>query len=268
MVPHLIKDILDVFPEKEIFTAEKLNGYKDWPSAQKMLEAGSRVLFVSGTDYGEKMYPLVFPRGKKMCNWFEPPLRQFQGPPVCNVKTKRGFVGFFTGSIIRSPSCELQYGPLNCDFVWKSDNSPIFDESSLENAVECGMNVPSPDLLTPSRSASAIWTWAPGYPMLENLLEDQCAFISSTDGRWRTTDCDMDSMPIACRLGDGTASSQTIWILRSNNLEKCPNGTLFDVPRHPKENLELVKRIRETHFPGAWLPLKGPNFEIHDVPTR
>lgn len=268
MVPHLLKDILDVFPNKEIFTADKLDGYKGWPSAQTMLDAGSRVLFVSATDYGGKMYPIVFPRGKKICNWFEPSLRQFQGPPACNVKTKRGLLGFFTGSIIRSPSCELQYGPLNCDFVWKSDNSPIFDESLLENAVRCGMNVPSPDLLTPSRSASAIWTWAPGYPMIDYLSENQCAFISSTDGRWRTTNCDIDSMPTACRLGNGATSSQTIWILQSNNRNVCPNGTQFDVPRHPKENLELARRIRETRVAGAWLPLKGPTFVLHNMPIR
>jgi len=28
----------------------------------------------------------------------------------------------------------------------------------------CGLNVPSPDLLTPSKAAAAIWTWAPGHP--------------------------------------------------------------------------------------------------------
>jgi hypothetical protein len=101
--------------------------------------------------------------------------------------------------------------------------------------------------------------------MLNYLSENQCAFVSSTDGRWRTANCDIDSMPIACRLGNGANSSQTIWILETNNRDGCPNGTLFDVPRHPKENLELARRIRETHFAGAWLPLKGPTFVLHNV---
>ena len=29
----------------------------------------------------------------------------------------------------------------------------------------CALNMPSPDLLTPSKVAATIWSWAPGHPM-------------------------------------------------------------------------------------------------------
>ncbi len=34
----------------------------------------------------------------------------------------------------------------------------------LLQVLGCGLNVPAPDLMTPSKAASAIWTWAPGHP--------------------------------------------------------------------------------------------------------
>ena len=34
----------------------------------------------------------------------------------------------------------------------------------MPDVVSCGLNMPSPDLLTPERAAATIWTWAPGHP--------------------------------------------------------------------------------------------------------
>lgn len=36
----------------------------------------------------------------------------------------------------------------------------------------CGLNMPSPDLLTPVRAAAAIWTWAPGHPFDPSYGDD------------------------------------------------------------------------------------------------
>ena len=68
------------------------------------------------------------------------------------------------GRLFRTMTCELMYGPLNCDFVYHGVNAPLLDEYALPQVVACGLNVPSPDLLTPERSAAGVWTWAPGHP--------------------------------------------------------------------------------------------------------
>lgn len=41
---------------------------------------------------------------------------------------------------------------------------PLLDEASLPGVTACGINFPSPDMMTPQRSAAAIWTWAPAHP--------------------------------------------------------------------------------------------------------
>lgn len=61
-------------------------------------------------------------------------------------------------------TCELMYGPMNCDFVYHGVNAPLLDEYALPQVIACGLNIPSPDLLTPERTKSTIWTWAPGHP--------------------------------------------------------------------------------------------------------
>jgi hypothetical protein len=35
---------------------------------------------------------------------------------------------------------------------------------NLPVVTRCGLNMPSPDLLTPARAAAHVWTWAPGHP--------------------------------------------------------------------------------------------------------
>ncbi len=37
----------------------------------------------------------------------------------------------FSGVLTRVISCELQYGPMNCDFAYRGSNSPVFDEVTL-----------------------------------------------------------------------------------------------------------------------------------------
>lgn len=35
---------------------------------------------------------------------------------------------------------------------------------ALLQVLNCGLNMAAPDLLTPSKAAAAVWTWAPGHP--------------------------------------------------------------------------------------------------------
>lgn len=158
-----------------------------------MLMSGKRLLFVSGSDYGEDMQPLIFTRDDTVCGWNEPPLGSVDGVPSCQVNggviQVRAVVPIwslpsveslarpavrvtcpplmkcavvkprsplphpalhyskhacgadlpallqprplFDGLLTRVISCELQYGPLNCEFVWRGTNDPVFDELTL-----------------------------------------------------------------------------------------------------------------------------------------
>lgn len=246
-----------MFQQDEIFTPADRTRYTSWPSVSHLIEGGFRLLFVSASDYGKDMESMIFPRGKAVCNWFEPGLGSIDTTESeCSIHTRQGTKGFQRGSLIRTPSCEIQYGPLNCDFVWKDKNSPILDESTLPRVLDCGLNVPSPDLITPERAASLIWTWAPGYPStpdatLRRAANDTCVYVSSSDGRWRSAPChDLDDFPIACKLGSSLQVwKHTIWILDYSG--SCPLSSVFDMPRHPKENAALKRLLSASSVRGA-----------------
>ena len=73
-VDNLLADITAVFPVEQIMTPPehrlRLNG--TWPSIDEMAAAGKRVLFISSTDYGESMFPLVFSRWDAAATWCSP----------------------------------------------------------------------------------------------------------------------------------------------------------------------------------------------------
>jgi hypothetical protein len=55
----------------------------------------------------------------------------------------------------------------------------LLDETTLPDVTRCGVNAPSPDILTPQRSASTIWTWAPGHPFMPQVMQisETCALM-------------------------------------------------------------------------------------------
>lgn len=72
----------------------------------------------------QAMARLIFPRGA-VCGWTEPPFAAFEGPPRCvaDPDTQPPGAGrTLAGRWFRVPTCELRYGPFNCNFVWKVDN--------------------------------------------------------------------------------------------------------------------------------------------------
>ena len=152
-----------------------------WPSALELSAMNKSIIVVSGTDYGEAMSSLVFPRkGENApCGWAEPALAGFRGAPLCDAECSArdgcddgGGEGqdrrarTLQGRILRVLSCELQYGPLNCDLTWKQDNDPVLDEVNIPLVTSCGLNMPSPDTVSPLRAAAGVWTWAEGHPPL------------------------------------------------------------------------------------------------------
>lgn len=56
-----------------------------------------------------------------VCDWAEPSLEQWQGQPDC--LTGPGSGPTLSGQFYRISSCEIMYGPFNCDFSWRPDNS-------------------------------------------------------------------------------------------------------------------------------------------------
>ena len=281
---HLKEDVLSVFSADEIFSRDDLAeaGWQ-WPTAAEMVESGRRLLLVSVADYGEAMAPFVFPRGAQLCGWTEPSLNIISSPPACQLMTPppQQPEHLFTGSLVRVSTCELEYGPLNCDFIWEGGNAPFFDESSLPGVVECGVNIPCPDLLTPSRAAAAVWSWAVGHPF-ENGGE--CAVASSGDGRWRTAPCNSSSsigssgsgenIRSVCRMAGLPVDSAEQWVLGNSippttttrsTMQRCPEGSAFDVPRHPRENFWLAEMLRAQNVSVAWLPIQGPDWAVDGV---
>jgi hypothetical protein len=259
VVPDLVDEIRRVFADDdEVFKPTDRTNATSWPPVGELMDRGFRAMFVSSSDYGDQMASHVFARGSGMCDWREPGLREL------DTSTCEG--GFMQGSLLRTPSCQIQYGPLNCDFALKNDNKPVLDEALLRNVVKCGLNVPAPDLLTPERAGSAVWTWAPGFPTEKDgigegsdvyhavdvvgVVDDvDDVYVAATDGRWRTaTSVDVRRLPLACRRVDAPLSSPA-WVLADDGT--CPPGTTAACPRHPRENAALVAAIKERGATGA-----------------
>ena len=251
VVPELVDTVRDVFPDDSVFKpTDRAGGAwgSAWPSAGRLLDAGYRAMFVSSSDYGIDMESHVFARGPAVCNWQEPSLRDV------DTSTCAGTAQFTDGTLLRTSSCEIQYGPLNCDFELRNENSPILDEASLPGVMACGLNVPAPDLLTPQRAAAAVWTWAPGYPQNHSTGCDDMTYVAASDGRWRTaTDgamcADLARLPLACRVLESSVSRPGWLLVESSDV--CPDGTVGGPPRYPRENLALVSVISGGSHRGA-----------------
>lgn len=72
-------------------------------------------------------------------------------------------------------------------YIWSSCTplcSPILDESTLQDVYKCGINMPSPDLLTPSKAAATIWSWAPGHPYPEEAPASWTSLWRKLSGAW------------------------------------------------------------------------------------
>lgn len=247
VVPELVAAVRDAFPDDLVFKppdrAATASPDAGWPTTGELLDAGFRVMFVSSSDYGVEMKSHVFARGPGVCDWQEPSLVDIDAPSCA------GTARFPEGTLLRTPSCEIQYGPLNCDFALRNENSPILDEASLPGVMACGLNVPAPDLLTPERAAAAVWTWAPGYPQNNSTGCDDVTYVAASDGRWRTATtaascADLVRLPLACRVFHSPLSLPRWELVESSNA--CPNGTVGGPPRYARENLALVTTVRQS----------------------
>ena len=52
-------------------------------------------------------------------------------------------------------------------------------------------------------------------------------------------------------------SQQGSWQLATGERGACPAGSVFELPRHPKENSLLQRMLQKAGVAQAWLPLQG-----------
>lgn len=74
-----------------------------------------------------------------MCKWKEPPLDLFRPEPDCTVSTEAHPAPERTlqGRLLRITSCELMYGPLNCDFAWRPYNGYALSSPAQFSLASC-----------------------------------------------------------------------------------------------------------------------------------
>jgi hypothetical protein len=273
---------------------------------EEMQSDGRRLILTSGIDYGPVMHPLIFMKAEPVCNFFEPNLTTYIGEPRCladvAASDRRKVLNggrTLSGQMYRMTTCEITYGPLNCDFVFRADNEPLLDEASMPDVANCGINVPSPDMLTTERSASWIWSWAPAHPfapwseaamreqravrraMLQAVATAQrlwarltrrnddpgCAVISASDGRWRAKSCaNNPPRSTACRAAGADPTRpppwDRLWSFGVGDRGACPWGFEFALPATSKENFALRYMLQEKNLSSAWLPLTGPSWKL------
>mmetsp|Transcript_25527 Transcript_25527/g.80852 ORF Transcript_25527/g.80852 Transcript_25527/m.80852 type:complete len:201 (+) Transcript_25527:128-730(+) len=186
--------------------------------------------------------------------------------------------------VTRIPSCELQYGPFDCDLLKRSPDQKALDSKRLPEAVHCNVNFPSPDLMVPSRMGEFIWSWAPGQPPAEArgaagaaggdvFLSSPnaggaigrgggkppawCAVFYASDGRWRTEEAPCATRrPIACR-GEEDPNMWALAPAAPAAKATCPSGWRFAVPSNAYQNRVLMNEVRAVGQVSAWLPMYG-----------
>lgn len=57
-----------------------------------------------------------------MCGWSEPDFKLFEPEPDCLVNGNPLTGKTLNGTLFRQLTCELFYGPMNCNFVWSNNN--------------------------------------------------------------------------------------------------------------------------------------------------
>lgn len=75
----------------------------------------------------------------------------------------------------------------------------VIDDTTLPTIMNCGINLPSPDRITPKRAGRSVWSWAPGEPKAFPTNSVRAIVMNATDGLWRASQS-FENAPIACRM--------------------------------------------------------------------
>ncbi|CCI47906.1 unnamed protein product [Albugo candida] len=255
-VGSLIEQIKNIFGDIGIFRPSDKSNTQTWPSTQELLKAGKRIMLLSRYDYSAQDEGCLFYK-ENVCDWSEPslPLTDY---PSCYFKKSNFSSTSLYGKIDRVLSSELQYGPVNADgkVGW---NEYILDESNLLGVLKCGVNMPSPDNITPARMQSMIWTmareitWTPG----------SCLGLMRNSEFWHLIDC--QAIPANSAAACQSIQDPRIWILTSSAVSSLDDATKacgqlnvyvngqsnkmeFSIPATAYENTFVVNAFKSSGF--------------------
>ena len=108
-------------------------------------------------------------------------------------------------------------------------------------------------------------------PQPAGAVVANCGVISASDARWRAVPCALPALPSACRLQNASlGAADGGWVVGDGGAERgaCPEGTLYDLPRHPRENYLLAAALQRAGHEAAWLPVHGPEWSTDGWPAR
>ncbi|CCI47902.1 unnamed protein product [Albugo candida] len=125
-----------------------------WPSTFDLLRKEKHIMFLTELDYSGYDYGYFFLK-KSVCNWTEntPPLSDF---PSCKFKKSGINAKKLYGNIDRVVSSELHFGEKDSNGHVGWNMYPL-NETRIPNMVRCGVNVVSPDNITPARMEKRTW---------------------------------------------------------------------------------------------------------------
>ncbi|GMF45045.1 unnamed protein product [Phytophthora lilii] len=270
-VGKLLDYLKEFFPEEEILRPIELAYDTKWPSFEELLRVGKRVVFMSGVDYFTYGEELLFVKDT-ICNWQEPPLPLAPFPECRFNQSKTDMrVPDENLTIFRPETSEIEYGFLNADGQIGS-NKNLLDEESLPGVADCGVNLPSPDNITPKRMEATIWA----VPKEHELDPSKCVALMRESNTWQSVDCKRANLVAACvdvrnprhwQLGAAP-------VVEADAAAACsaltPATMEFSVPASGYENGLLHGQLLQ-HSPssiaGVWLNAKAFISEVYSAET-
>ncbi|KAG6611643.1 uncharacterized protein IUM83_13796 [Phytophthora cinnamomi] len=268
-VGKLLDYLKQYFPEKEILHPIELAYGTKWPTFEELLRVGKRVVFMSGADYMTYGEEILFVKDS-VCNWQEPPL-PLAPFPECRFNESQTHIGVpdenFT--IFRPETSEIEYGFLNADGQI-GINKNLLNEKSLPGVVNCGVNLPSPDNITPKRMEATIWT----VPNGQELDPNKCVALMRDSTTWRSVDCRTAKLVPACV----DVKNPRHWLLGSAPVVEADaaaacaaiaSATMeFSVPASGYENglvHHLLTQSSSSSIAGVWLDVKSFVSQVYSV---
>lgn len=236
-VERLLSYITRHFNLTEVYTPRE---YNDTAKLVDLMQNKKKIMFLSGAHYPQQ--GVLFDKNA-LCHWQEPELPLIKYP-YCrfinpNVSKPNA------GTILRPETSEIQYGFLNAKGQ-RGKNKHLLDENTIPDVIKCGVNIPSPDNLTPKRMEAFNWIVRP-----ETILNTTDCFALQLNGYWTNLPSEQPCLA-ACRHG-------SIWRLgaklQTHATVSCPEGFDLGIPTSGFENQQLVDLLTTTQATCVWLLL-------------
>ncbi|DBA04915.1 TPA: hypothetical protein N0F65_006917 [Lagenidium giganteum] len=255
-VRTLLKYLKEHFAKEEMFVPADLKRFKGWPTPQELLKVGKRVMFMSGSNYSPRGDEILFVKSH-VCDWTEPSL-PFEPYPTCRFKPSHEGPSDSNSTIFRPETSEIEYGFLNAD-GHLGPNEYLLTEKSLPPLLQCGVNIPSPDNVTPKRMESMVWAFNRASP----LAKSKCVGLTRKATYWHSVDCGHPGYVAACV----SASDTRDWKLTKTPVpekeaaEACTlfgAGFAYSVPSSGYENHLLLDKLAHapSNIQGVWIDVK------------